>query len=104
MVILKRRKAFELMIANFGPWNTWGRGEHLAYGLLRGVEYSRMEKYSNDDPHSTDVVRVLWKLGAWEEHPYVQGKLIPVACYDEVSRLIVWNKKPVRDRKAQAAE
>ncbi len=104
MVTLKRNKAFEQMIANFGPWNTWGRAQHIAYGLMRGVEYSRMEKYSNDNPHAWPIVRTLWQLGAWEEHPYAEGKFPPRACYDEVEKLVVWVPKPAREPAVEAAE
>lgn len=99
MLKLKKQVAFELMVKSFGPWNTWGRAQHLAYGLIRGVEYSRMERYSNDNPHAVTVDYALWRLGAWEEHPFVNdGKFrsIPRECYDEVQKLIVWVKKPVR--------
>lgn len=99
MLKLKKKVAFELMVKFFGPWNTWGRAQHIAYGLVRGVEYSRMEKYSNDNPHAVDVVSVLWKLGAWEEHKFVDDgkfRLAPRECYEEVQKLIVWVKKPIR--------
>jgi hypothetical protein len=102
MLKLKKKVAFELMVKSFGPWNTWGRAEHLAYGLIRGVEYSRMERYSNDNPHSVGIARDLWQIGAWEEHQYAEGKWPPRACYDEVEKLVVWVKKPIRVIQDQA--
>lgn len=99
MLMLKKKVAFELMVKFFGPWNTWDRAAHLAYGLIRGIEYSRMERCSNDNPHAVGVVRALWQLGAWEEHPYTENKCPPWACYDEVAKLVVWVKKEPRVKK-----
>lgn len=48
ILYIKKFEAFQRAIKAFGPWNTWGRLEHLAYGLVRGVTYARMEATSND--------------------------------------------------------
>ena len=128
MVKLNKKIAFERMIANFGPWSGWGRAQHLAYGLVRGVEYSHMEKYANDRPPMSTIVRTLWKLGAWQEsshkprrnivrwllelwkpstpreRPGENDKLPPRACYDEVEKLVVWVRKPARELAKEAAE
>lgn len=49
ILYIKKFEAFQRAIKAFGPWNTWGRLEHLAYGIVRGVAYARMERTSNDD-------------------------------------------------------
>lgn len=48
ILYIKKFEAFQRAIKAFGPWATWGRLEHLAYGLVRGVAYARMEATSND--------------------------------------------------------
>lgn len=100
MLKLKKKVAFELMVKNYGPWNTWRRVHHLAYGLIRGVAYTRMERWCNDNPHSTSISYVLWKLGAWEENPFTPDKHWPGwPCHNEVLSLVQWVRKPVRQRK-----
>lgn len=107
---MKKIAAFKKMTETFGPWKTWGRAEHLAYGLLRGVAHSRMEKCSNDNPPTYEVARHLWKLGALEGHepPAKDARWpsVPNEVYREVSDLIVWVKKEPRIKKAaeEAAE
>lgn len=100
MKTMKKIAAFKKMTELFGPWKTWGRAEHLAYGLVRGVEHSRMEKCSNDNPPTYEVARHLWKLGAFEAHepPPNDGKYrsVPHEIHSEVGRLITWVKKEPR--------
>jgi hypothetical protein len=36
---LKKQEAFKRATEAFGEWKTWGRAQHLAYGLIRGVPY-----------------------------------------------------------------
>lgn len=107
---MKRYEAFAKMTKLFGPWNTWGRAEHIAYGLARGVPYARMERCSNDNPPSYEAARVLWKLGAFEGHepPPTSSAYpsVPHALYDEVIKLVVWLKKEprVKRKTPEAAE
>lgn len=99
MHTLKRSEAFARAQKVFGPWNTWSRAQHLAYGLIRGVEYSRMEKYCNDNPQATMVEYALWELGAWPENPKPTGggfHCIPNDLRKEVWSIVVWVHKPVR--------
>lgn len=100
MKTMKKLAAFKKMTEVFGPWNTWGRSQHLAYGLIRGVEHSRMEKCSNDNPPTYEVACHLWKLGAFEAHepPPNDGKYrsLPTDIHSEVRTLIVWVKKEPR--------
>lgn len=99
MNTMKRNEAFARALKAFGPWNTWSRAEHLAYGLVRGTPYSSMEKCCNDNPLSVSVEYALWKLGAWPEHPYpTDGKFhcIPNDLRKETWELISWVHKPVR--------
>jgi len=49
ILYIKKYEAFQRAIKAFGPWATWGRLDHLAYGLVRGVAYARMERTSNDN-------------------------------------------------------
>jgi hypothetical protein len=102
--IMKRKNAFELMLKNFGPWKTWGRVQHLAYGLLRGVPYSKMERCSNDNPPEYLVGRLLYEIGAFEQFP--PPKKEPGKYYStpgEINKfmhtLIVWVKKQPRTKK-----
>ena len=106
MLKMKRYEAFEKMTKQCGPWNTWGRAEHIAYGLVRGVPYARMERCSNDNPNAVTWKHVLWKLGAFEEHPYVEGGYLPQALYNVEADLVVWVKKEprVKRSKDEAAE
>ena len=110
MLKMKQYEAFAKMTKMFGPWNTWGRAEHIAYGLVRGVPYARMERCSNDNPLATLVEDRLWALGAFPEHskPAEDGKYrsVPREIYDEVKALVVWVKKEprVKRNKDEAAE
>jgi len=111
MKTMKKTVAFEKMVEMFGPWKTWGREEHLAYGLIRGVEYARMEKCSNDNPPSYGVACKLWELGAFEDHPAPpkepgKWRSPPREVIDQVCKLIVWVKKEPRVKKSsdEAAE
>lgn len=99
---MKKKAAFEAAIKTFGPWSSWGRAEHIAYGLIRGVEYSRMERSCNDNPHALALGHRLRDLGAWPEHVVpADGKFRSLTreCYDEVARLVVWVKKEPRVRR-----
>ncbi len=111
MKTMKKTAAFKLMTEMFGQWNTWGRAEHLAYGLLRGVEHSRMEKCSNDNPPVYDVACKLWELDAFEDHSAPKKepgrfRSPPREVYNHVKTLIVWTKKVPRVKKVadEAAE
>lgn len=111
MKTMKKIAAFKKMTETFGPWKTWSRADHLAYGLVRGIEHSRMEKCSNDNPPTYEVARKLWDLGAYEEHaaPPKDGKYrqVPREIVDEVCSLITWVKKEPRVKKVtddEAAE
>lgn len=110
MLKMKRYEAFAKMTKMAGPWNTWGRAEHLAYGLVRDVPYARMERCANDNPLAVAVEKRLWELGAFPEHPKSSedGKYhcVPREIYDEVKTLVVWVKKTprVKREKVEAAE
>lgn len=110
MKTMKKIAAFKKMTEMFGPWKTWGRAEHLAYGLIRGVEHSRMERCSNDNPPTYEVACKLWDLDAFEEHPVPpkDGKFRspPRELVNHVSSLITWVKKEPRVKKTteEAAE
>lgn len=106
MQIMKKYQARAAALAAFGPFNTWGRAEHLAYGLVRGVAYSRMEKCSNDNPHAFPLGHKLRELGAWPEHVVANdGKFHSLSkeCYDEVQALVVWVRKEPRVRRPHIA-
>lgn len=102
MNTLKKRDAYRFMVENYGPWKTWGRFQHLAYGLMRGVAYERMERYANDNPLSDcELWYALWKAGCFEEFPYVAGTRswnTPHETYMYVRSIVTWVKKPVRAR------
>lgn len=108
MKTMKKSEAFEKMVELFGEWRTWGRAEHIAYGLIRGIPYERMERCSNDNPHATSFEHRLWKLGAWPEHPYptdTRYPSVPREIRDEASALVKWVKKEPRVKKeVEAAE
>lgn len=110
MKTMKKFAAFKKMTELFGAWNTWSRADHLAYGLIRGVEHSRMERCSNDNPPTYEVARKLWDLGAFEEHPAPpkDGKYrsVPSEITSAVRDLITWVKKEPRVKKPadEAAE
>lgn len=98
MEILKKYEAFARAVEAFGDWRTWGRNEHIAYGLIRGVPHPSMEKYSNDAPQHYGISAALFKLGAW---PQPEGAPRPsydilTAYSQEVAALVVWVRKPVR--------
>lgn len=118
MEILKKYEAFARAVEAFGDWRTWGRNEHIAYGLIRGVPYVSMEKYANDTPFHYGITTSLIKLGAWPE-PKVDetarswwkrlfGKKVAdkkalqptyeqVRAHEvEVMSLVSWVRKPVR--------
>jgi hypothetical protein len=97
--IIKKKEAFKRAIAAFGPWNTWGRAHHLAYGLIRGVAYSRMEKCANDNPHSVPIEWLLYQLGAWPEVKVANSWSLPREMREEVAKLIVWVRKTPRGKR-----
>ena len=92
---LKKEEAFARAQAAFGPWREWGRRQHVAYGLIRGVPYVAMERCSNDNPPTYGIA--LAHLGAWPELKPVKDKplIVPEAQRQEVKALVVWvHKKP----------
>jgi hypothetical protein len=93
---LKKTEAFARATAAFGEWRSWGRAQHLAYGLIRGVPYEAMEKCANDNPHSVRIVWALYQLGAWPEVKVDRSYLMPEACRKEVEALVVWVRKTPR--------
>jgi len=120
---LKKSEAFQRALSVFGDWRTWGRSQHVAYGLIRGVPYVAMEKYANDRPEHTSIASALARLGAWPEPweaednrawwarifgpkpaetpPQIPDprKLAFKQAHDnvrEVEALVVWVQKPVR--------
>lgn len=64
---LKKREAFDRAVQAFGDWRGWSRWQHIAYGLIRGVSYPRMERSSNDWLDHYGITRALMQLGAWPE-------------------------------------
>ncbi len=109
MIKLNKKVAFKRMVNLCGNWNTWSRNEHIAYGLIRGIDYERMEKYANDCPCHSSIARILWKLNIWEEYPYVEDntgifKSAPIRCYEEVHMLVRWNRKPICIKKTIDSE
>lgn len=104
---VKKKEAFKRAIAAFGEWRSWGRAEHLAYGLIRGVPYAVMEKCANDDSHAflgmwghcSSIRAALHKLGAWPEYAAAQYISLPKECLDEVKVLVVWTKKVPRGKR-----
>lgn len=107
MLKLKKFEAYARMTKLFGPWSTWGRAHHLAYGLIRGVPYAAMERTANDSPWATSYIEALWKLGGWPEHPYPEDhpawKPTPPAVTREAAGLVAWVKKEPRVRKTDEA-
>jgi hypothetical protein len=106
MQTMKRNEAYARAIKVFGPWNAWKREHHLAYGLIRGISYSKMEKCCNDNPLAVPVEYALWALGAWPENVKPNdGKFhcIPIEYCKETWGLIQWVKKPVRGPKIRSA-
>ena len=98
MLKMRKYEAFEKMTKLCGPWNTWGRAEHIAYGLIRGIPYEKMERTANDNPHAVEFSGVLWKIGAWPENP-CDGRgswLLPRELRDECNKLVIWVKKVPR--------
>lgn len=94
---LKKTEAFKRALAAFGSWKTWGRAEHLAYGLIRGVPYAAMERCSNDNPHAVNIAWALNKLGAWPAYTKVERPWeVPADCRQEAERLVVWVRKTPR--------
>lgn len=115
---LSKKEAFSRAIEAFGPWNTWDRSDHIAYGLIRGVPYVAMEKYSNDNPSHYSITSRLVRLGAWpkpqpEETPRSwwrrlfgkkdESQPAPRVSHEnirehvpEVASLVVWVQKPAR--------
>ncbi len=110
MLKMKKYEAFAKMTKLFGAWNTWGRAEHIAYGLVRGVPYAKMERCSNDNPLSVSIESCLWAIGAFPEHPKPADdgrfRSAPREIYEEVKALVVWVKKEprVKKDKEEAAE
>ncbi len=107
MIKLNRYEAFERMKAIVGPWSTWQRHHHLAYGLIRGVPYVKMERYCHDNilwiRHQ--VSRVLWQLGAWPDDPFrIPEEGSHKIFYPknenskEVDKEMVWVKPPIKDK------
>lgn len=100
---LKKFEAFSRAQALFGPWRTWHRSQHVAYGLVRGVPYSAMEKCCNDAPPWGSIAFALARLGAWPEVVVPAGAKpwqVPVgltqAHRDEVAALVQWVHKTPR--------
>ncbi len=107
MLKMKKYEAFAKMTKLCGPWNMWGRAEHIAYGLVRGVPYERMESSANDNPHAVMYIDVLWKVGAWSEHPAPEGngfRSPPNVCYQEAITLVKWIKKTPRLKNVETGE
>lgn len=105
MEILKRSEAFKRAVSAFGPWNTWSRANHLAYGLIRGVPYSSMERCTNDDPHvwAFWFAKCLRMLGAWPLADEAERQKYPTKEeIEEVKSLITWVRKPIRVKKSRA--
>lgn len=102
MLKLKRSEAFERAVKAFGPWNTWSRGQHIAYGLARGVPYSSMERTANDNPHAIysgpSFEACLVQLGVLENVPFAQYEAWR-ARQDELAALVVWVRKEPREHK-----
>lgn len=96
MLTMKKRLARESVERCCGPWKGWGRAQHLAYGLLRGVAYERMERCANDNPLAVPLVRVLLDAGAFGDVVVSLHAWIPREIQDEVERLVVWVRKPPR--------
>lgn len=95
---LNKYEAFTRAVAAFGAWRTWSRSEHVAYGLIRGVPYSAMERYCNDAPQHYNIASALLKLGAWpapEGAPRPSYEILTKYTQD-VAALVVWVRKPVR--------
>lgn len=88
-----KKQAFELVTNRFGKWSMWNRTAHLCYGLMRGVEYQKMERCCNDNPGALLLGFNLKKLGAFDE---------PADCSDwhckELDALVIWVKKSPRRR------
>lgn len=105
MLKLKRKEAFDRAVALFGPWGSWGRAEHVAYGLIRGCEYARMERCANDAPPMLNITRNLGYLGAWADWAPAKGTfaLPPPAVDADVSALVEWVRKTPRPKR-QAPE
>lgn len=102
MITLKKKEAFAAALKAFGPWHTWGRAQHLAYGLIRGVPYEKMERCANDSPFSVMFERSLQKLGAWPEFPFDPENRwnLPSSVYNkEAYNLISWVRKTPRKKK-----
>ncbi len=100
MKTLKRKEAYEFMVKNYGPWVSWGRFQHLAYGLMRGVPYAKMERCANDNPLSDcDLWFAVWKAGCFDDLPYVEGTKswnVPWEARKRVVERVVWIKKTPR--------
>ncbi len=107
MLKMKKYEAFAKMTKLFGPWNTWSRAEHIAYGLARGVPYASMEASANDNPLAVCIESRLWSLGVFPEYPkpIEDGKYhaIPREIYSEINALVVWVKKKPRVKKIHEA-
>lgn len=103
MLKLKKIDAFKLACDKFGPWESWGRSEHLAYGIMRGIPYSSMEKYANDNPHACNGVAMnLWKLEIFkEEYPLENMKW--EFCRKVEKEIAVWVRKPIRVKVLESA-
>ncbi len=96
---IKKFEAFQRAQAAFGPWRTWHRSQHVAYGLVRGVPYVSMERCSNDAPPWYSISRALAQLGAWPEVKPPTGSEFfspPDAVRREVEALVVWVRKTPR--------
>ena len=100
MIKMNRSEAFSRLTALYGKWNTWDRSIHLAYGLLRGVPYAKMEASANDNPHATLFEYVMWRVGAWPDHPHIATdgyrRAIDRTLKQEAESLVVWVKKTPR--------
>lgn len=103
MKILSRKAAFELFVKLFGPYKGWGRTVHIAYALIRGVDYQKLERVCNDEPQIDDIARKLHLTCIFSElePPPVQARwwTPPKEIRAEVVDLVKWIKKPVRKKK-----
>lgn len=101
---LKKSEAFIRATQVFGAWGTWSRWEHLAYGLIRGVPYTAMEKCSNDALDHWNIHKALLRLGAWPVvYQFEKDKPEPkmdwstqTSLINEIKPLVIWVRKTIR--------
>lgn len=109
MNFLKKKEAFKLMIELFGPWKTWERHHHVAYGLIRQVPYRKMEKYSETKLTPYYVAWCLMLLGAFPDYLDKKWKEVkiwntPRELSKQVEPLIPWLKGPTKAEKRALRE